>query len=174
MRIKRRNAMERLRIEAFAFAVVVSVASLGMAADKPMGERNFKAELSGNEEVPVVKTQAVGTATLQVSEDGNTMTYKFIISHIKDITGAFICKGKKGENGPIVIDLLREPKKEDISSTLLAEGKIEPYLLIGPLQGGSVQCLIKLMENGEAYVNILTKKHPDGEIRGQIILSHGM
>jgi hypothetical protein len=94
--------------------------------------------------------------------------YKFIISHIKDITDAFICKGKKGENGPIVIGLFREPRKEDISGTLLAEGKVEPYLLIGPLQGGSVKSLIQLMGTGEAYINVLTRKHPDGEIRRQI------
>jgi len=40
--------------------------------------------------------------------------------------------------------------------------------LIGPLKGKSVNVLIELMEAGEAYVNIQTKKHPDGEIRGQI------
>jgi hypothetical protein len=168
MRIKRRFLMGKLEIQAFTFAVIILLTSFGIAADKPVGERTFKAELSGNEEVPPVKTEAVGTATFQISEGGNTMTHTLIISNIKDITGAFLCKGKKGENGAIVIDLFREPRKEDISGTLLAEGKIEPYLLFGPLQGGSVQSLIRLMETGQVYINILTKRHPDGEIRGQV------
>jgi hypothetical protein len=67
-----------------------------------------------------------------------------------------------------VINLFAEPKREDVSGTLLAEGKAEPYLLIGPLKGKSLHSLIQLIEAGEAYVNIQTKKHPDGEIRGQI------
>lgn len=127
--------MGKLKIEAFTFTVIILLASLGIAADQSAGEHSFKAELSGNEEVPPVNTEAVGTATFQISEGGNRMTYKFIISHIKDITGAFLCKGKKGENGAMVIDLFREPKKEDIGGTFLAGGKIEPYLLFGTAAG---------------------------------------
>ena len=160
--------MERLRIEAFALAGIVLLASLGMAADKPSGERSFKAELSGSEEVPPVKTEAEGEATFQISQDGNTMTYRLTVSHIKDVTAAFICKGKKGENDAIVVELFREPRREDVSGTLLAEGKVESYLLTGPLLGGAVRSLAQLMETGEVYINILTKKHPDGEIRGQM------
>ena len=168
MRLERRNAMRKPRIGVIAFAVIILLASLGIVVGKSAGERSFKAELSGNEEVPPIKSEAAGLATFQISQDGNTMTYSLIISHIKDITGALICKGKKGENGGIVMDLFRETKKEDISGTFLAEGKIEPYLLFGPLQGGSIQSLIQLIETGEVYINILTRKHPDGEIRGQI------
>ncbi len=160
--------MKNPRIGAIAFAVIILIASPGIAADKSAGDRSFKAELSGNEEMPPVKTKAVGTAAFQINEGGGTMTYTVAISNIKDITGAFIGKGKKGENGPIVIDLFKEPGKEDISGTFLAEGKVEPYLLIGPLLGGSIHSLMQLMESGGAYLNILTQKHPDGEIRGQI------
>jgi hypothetical protein len=168
MRIKRRVLMEKLEIQAFTFAGIILLASLGATAGQPAGVRAFNAELSGDEEVPSVKTEAAGTATFQIGEGGNIMTYTLTISRIKDITGAFLCEGKKGENGAIVYDLFREPRKEDISGTLLAEGKIEPYLLFGPLQGGSVQSLMELMETGQIYVNLLTKRHPDGEIRGQV------
>jgi hypothetical protein len=41
-------------------------------------------------------------------------------------------------------------------------------VLIGPLKRNSVNALIELMQAGQAYVNIQTKKHPEGEIRGQI------
>ncbi len=160
--------MGKPRIEASAFAVIIWLASLGIAAGQSAGGRSFNAELSGNEEVPPIKTEAAGTATFQISEGAKTMTYTLTLSHLKGITGAFLCKGKKGENGAIVMDLFREPRKEDVSDTLLAEGKIEPYLLFGPLLGGSVQSLIQLMETGEVYINILTKRHPGGEIRGQV------
>jgi len=160
--------MGKLKVEAFTFAVILLLTCLGGAADKSGGQHSFKAELSGSEEVPPVKTEARGQATIQVSKGGNQLTYVLSISHIKGVTAAYIQAGRKGENGPLVIELFPEPKKEDIGGTLLAEGKIEPYLLVGPLQEGSVHSLIQLMEAGGAYINILTKKHPNGEIRGQI------
>lgn len=67
-----------------------------------------------------------------------------------------------------VINLFTEPGKEDVTGTLLASGKVEPYPFIGPLKEKSVNSLVQLMEAGEAYVTIQTKKHPEGEIRGQI------
>ena len=152
----------------FMFLFILLLTSLGMAADKPTNERTFKATLSGNEEVLPVKTKAKGEAKFQITKEGDKLTYTLIISGIRDVTAGYVQKGKKGENGPPVIDLFTEPKREDASGTLLAEGKVEPYLLIGPLKGKSLTSLIQLMESGEAYVNIQTKKHPDGEIRGQI------
>jgi hypothetical protein len=160
--------MIKIRKEAWVLATIILLTSLAMAAEKPVGDRSFKVELSGNEEVPPVKSEAVGTATFDVSEGGNVMTYNFVVSRIRDITGAFICRGKRGENGAIIVDLFKEPWKEDISGTFIGEGKIEPYLLTGPLRGGSVHSLIQLVESGDAYINIQTMKHPDGEIRGQI------
>jgi hypothetical protein len=160
--------MRKVTAWLFIFLLIPLFSSLGMAADKSMSDRSFKATLSGNEAVPPVKTEAKGEATFQIRQGGEIVTYKLIISNIKDITAVYIQKGEKGKNGPPVIDLFTEPKREDVTGTLLAEGKVEPYLLIGPLKGKSLNSLIKLMEAGEVYVNIQTKKHPEGEIRGQI------
>ena len=87
---------------------------------------------------------------------------------MKDVTGCSIRKGQKGKNGPAVINLFTEPQKEDVIGTLLAEGKVEPYLFIGQLKGKPLKSLIQLIKAGDAYVNIQTKKHLEGEIRGQI------
>jgi len=160
--------MGKVKIEVFTFAVIILFGCLGLAADKSASDRSFKAELSGNEEVPPVETEAKGKATFQFSQKGDQLTYMLSISQIKDVTATYICAGRKGENGALVVELFSEPKKEDVSGTLLAEGKIEPYLLFGPLLGGSVRSLVQLIESGSAYINILTKKYPLGEIRGQI------
>jgi hypothetical protein len=154
----------------FVSLFIIPLAFLGVTADNASSaERAFRAKLSGSEEVPFVNTEAEGEAEFQVSGSIDTLTYTLSISHIKDVTDAYIDRGKKGEKGPPVADLFAEPKKENISGTLLAEGKVEPYLLTGPLKGRSVNALIELMEAGQAYVNIQTKSHPEGEIRGQII-----
>ncbi len=160
--------MRRVKAGLSLFLVSILLAPLGTAADLSMSERIFKASLSGGEEVPPITTEAKGEVTFQVRKGEDIVTYKLTLSNIKDITAAYIQKGKKGENGPPVINLFAEPKREDVSGTLLAEGKVEPYLLIGPLKGKSLHALIQLIEAEEAYVNIQTKKHPDGEIRGQI------
>jgi hypothetical protein len=159
--------MRKLRLQLSVLLLIVFVSS-GFAADKSMSERTLKATLSGNEEVPPVKTKAKGEAKFQFSKEGDQLTYTLILSGLRDVTSAYLQKGREGENGPPVIDLLPEPKREDASGTILAEGKVEPYLLIGPLKGKSLNSLIQFMEAGEVYVNIQTKKHPDGEIRGQI------
>jgi hypothetical protein len=160
--------MQRVKVGLFTCLIMILLASLGAAANNPTGQRRFEANLSGNEEVPPVQTKARGEAKFRFSKEGDNLTYTLNLSNIKDVTAAHIQKGKKGENGLPIINLFTEPKKEDVTGTLYAEGKVEPYLLIGPLKGKSVDSLIQLMQSEEAYVNIKTKKHPDGEIRGQI------
>jgi len=160
--------MQRVKGGLLTFLIIILFASLGVAADKSTNHRSFEANLSGNGEVPPVQTKANGKSKFQLGKEGDKMTYRLTISNIKDVTAGCIQKGKRGENGPPVINLFTEPKKEDVSGTLLAEGTIEPYLLIGPLQGKSLDSLIQLMEAGETYVNVQTAKHPGGEIRGQI------
>jgi hypothetical protein len=138
------------------------------ALSRSTRERTFEATLSGNEEVPPVSTVAKGTVTFKLNNVENHLTYRLSISHIRDVIDAHIHQGKQGQNGPPVIDLFSEPRKENIGGTLLVEGKIEPYLFIGPLKEKPLHALIELVESGESYVNVHTKKHPEGEIRGQI------
>jgi len=160
--------MQRVKGGLLTFLIIILFASLGVAADKSTNHRSFEANLSGNEELPPVQTKAKGEAKFQFSRERDKLTYRLTISNIKDVIAGCIRKGKRGENGPPVINLFTEPKKEDITGNLLAEGKVEPYLLVGPLKGKSLDSLIQLMEAGEAYVNVQTAKHPGGEIRGQI------
>jgi len=160
--------MRRVKARVSIFLIIILFACLGVAGNELRNKCTFKASLSGDEEVPPVKTKAKGETKFQVNKEGNKLTYNLIISNIKDITAAYVQKGKNGENGPPVVNLFAEPKRENVSGTFLSEGKVEPYLLIGPLKGKSLESLIQFIEAGETYVNIRTKRYPDGEIRGQI------
>ena len=51
---------------------------------------------------------------------------------------------------------------------LLAEGNITADKLQRPLKGKQLTDLTTLVGENNAYVNILTKQNPEGEIRGQI------
>lgn len=89
---------------------------------------------------------------------------------IDNVTTAQIQQGKKGESGPVVVTLIRF-KAITLTSPvdgLLAEGNITADKLQGPLRGKQISDLTTLIGENNAYVNILTKQNPEGEIRGQI------
>jgi hypothetical protein len=66
-------------------------------------QKNFRAHLSGDEEVPAVDTRAQGQAIFQLSRDGMTLHYKLIVANIEDVLMAHIHLAPAGENGPIVV-----------------------------------------------------------------------
>ena len=126
----------------------------------------YRADLSGNNEVPKVKSPATGEFKLVVFADG--LSFELDVDGIISPTAANIHKGRKGENGPPLAGLYGGPTRTGSFKGILAEGTISDNSLLGELQGKSIADLIRLIKSGQAYVNILTESYPDGEIRGQI------
>ena len=128
----------------------------------------FNVELSGNEEVPPVQTDATGSAEFTAPHFDN-IGYSVNVSNIDKVTAAHIHSGKIGENGPIVVTLFKTetPSIEPINGNL-ASGNITNANLEGPMAGKTLMDLTKSMELGETYVNVHTEENPNGEIRGQI------
>jgi len=58
------------------------------------------------------------------------------------------------------------PSGEVIGS--LTTGKIRPKDLKGSLQGKNTKELVRKIEKGEAYVDIMTEDKPKGKVRGKI------
>ena len=79
-----------------------------------------------------------------------------------------IHKGKSGENGKPVLDLLSNGNKLAISNGLTINGSITNSNFIGPLKGKTISNLVSSINDGNNYVNIHTQVHPIGEIRGQL------
>ena len=128
---------------------------------------NYRARLSGNQQVPKVKTPATGLLKLAMGPDG--LIFQLDVDDITSPTAANIHMGRKGENGPPVAGLFGGPAKMGPFSGILSEGGITDQSLLGELQGKTVADLLRLLRTGKAYVNILTTTYPLGEIRGQII-----
>jgi hypothetical protein len=128
----------------------------------------FNVELSGNEEVPPVQTDATGSADFTAPHFDN-IGYSVNVSNIDKVTAAHIHSGKQGENGPIVVTLFKAetPSSEPINGNL-ASGNITNANLEGPMAGKTLIDLTKSIELGETYVNVHSEEHPNGEIRGQI------
>jgi len=132
------------------------------------GENKFKAELSGSEVVPPVKTMAKGETIFELNKSGDELKYKLTVTDIANVTAVHIHDGKVGKNGPPIVSLYAGPKKEGKFSGTLSEGTITAKDLIGQLKGKLFSHFIQMIEDGHAYVNVHTDKYPDGEIRGQI------
>jgi hypothetical protein len=132
-------------------------------------QKRFITELTGFEEVPPVNnTSAIGVAEFKLGQDN--IMYTVNVTDIENVTAAHIHSGQVGENGPIVITLLKEDTPTTAMTTgVLSEGNITATNLEGPMAGQLLSNLISAMRNDQTYVNVHTQQNPNGEIRGQIL-----
>ncbi|MGH9572300.1 MAG: CHRD domain-containing protein [Candidatus Acidiferrales bacterium] len=132
----------------------------------------FTATLSGSESVPAVNTPAHGTATFELSQNGDSLTYTLSVTDIENVTMVHIHIGPAGKSGPVAVWLYpsKPPAatKEGKFSGELAKGTITAANLAGPLEGKTIADLVTDIKDGNAYVNVHTTAHSGGEIRGQI------
>jgi hypothetical protein len=129
--------------------------------------------MTGQEEVPPVQTSASGTffVYLEAQPSGDyNISYELDVKDIADVTAAHIHLGAKGSNGDVIYALFTGPEKTGSFSGVLAQGPFEVSGLTGALQGKTIGALATAVIAGQAYVNVHTKAHPDGEIRGQIVI----
>ena len=145
---------------------------LKSAAANRQAVLNFRAHLSGDQEVPPVETNATGQATFQLSRDGESLSYRLIVANIENVRMAHIHRAPAGANGPVVAWLYPSgPPPVTIpgrTDGILAEGEITAGDLVGSLNGADLSDLIDLIASGETYVNVHTTQFGGGEIRGQI------
>lgn len=127
---------------------LAGAASLALLAGAQAAE--VKVKLSGAEEVPAVQTQATGTATFEIAEDGSVRG-KVDTSGMEGIA-AHIHLAPAGQNGPPVVTLV---KGENETWHVPADAKLTAE------QYASFQA-------GHLYVNVHSAAHKPGEIRGQL------
>lgn len=122
---------------------------------------SYKATLTGEKEVPPVNTAAAGVTDIAVrsgrcpsaasASDCNMMVGTVQTTGIVS-TAAHIHQGKVGENGPVIIPLVRT--SNDVWTvplgTALTQAQYEAYLA------------------GNMYVNVHSDAHKGGEIRAQL------
>ena len=131
--------------------------------------QKFNTKLSGQQEVPLVQSTASGMAWFKTMQD--KVWFKLNVTDMQGVTQAHIHTGKQGENGPILVTLYKSDTPQPINGKL-AYGNITANLLEGPMKGKQISDLVTAMSNGSTYVNVHTEKHPNGEIRGQIMLAN--
>ncbi|HEU5462207.1 MAG TPA: CHRD domain-containing protein [Nitrososphaeraceae archaeon] len=137
---------------------------------------DFAAILTGKEEVPEVDTLDTALATFQSDinknnkddDEQNGIKYSVKVTDTEKIKEVHIHTGKSHKKGDVVAELYKSeiPSGEVIGS--LTTGKISPKDLKGSLQGKNTKELVRKIEKGEAYVDIMTEDKPKGKVRGKI------
>jgi len=134
----------------------VPIAFAGMAAVAQAAPMSFTVPLSGAQQVPPVKTDGKGTAHLTYNSSTHVVSWNITYSGMSSpVTMAhFHGPAGEGKNGPVEIWLSK--KGQPVSSPIKGSTKMTPEQA-------------KPMMAGELYVNLHTKDHPAGEIRGQVM-----
>lgn len=168
--------MKRIAGLSVAALVVLALAAPAAGATGPV----YVTPLSSAEEVPANTSNARGTLTLMLSEDGTTLQYRLIVAKIVNVTAAHIHLAPAGTNGGVVAFLYgNAPAGGGAVNGVIATGTITAADLTGTLAGEPLSALIAEIEAGNAYVNVHTNDgvaptntgpgdFPGGEIRGQL------
>jgi hypothetical protein len=132
----------------FKAATVAAAITLGMSGPAPGA--TITVTLSGDQEVPPVRSSAAGSGTVTITDDG-------AVSGVIRTTGiagnaAHIHLGAPGKAGPVAVPLV---KGNDGNWTFAPNAKLNHTQLAA-------------YKSGELYINVHSAAYPDGEIRGQL------
>jgi len=158
----------RLQIIFLGIILFIGSISSGWAEDC-----QFSCKLACNKIGPQqVETTAKGEVAFRFDEDKQELTYSLAVENIEDVYMAHLHIGPPDKQGPIAVWLY--PSHEHDSMGRCIEGEFGGTLAEGVIRPEDMQQeftftdLIQAMRTGQAYVNVHTRKHIPGEIRGQI------
>ena len=135
-------------------------------------QQTFTAKLTGQNEMPPIKTGATGTAKFTVNSN-DTLNYEMIVNNIDAVIGARISL----KNGSLLAEVFNPYAIHNGKSGIptgqingvLSSGVITLDDLSGPVAGKKVSDLVNLMKEGKTIVDVRTLDHQKGEIRGPIL-----
>lgn len=146
-----------------ALTMFAIVAAVGVACNDnnstgiPPGLEVYVASLNGANERPTPVT-STASATAIVTVLGSQISWKVdVTSAIDSVIAGHIHRGVADSAGGVVQNLSPTPTGIGFTGTVANGAALPP------------DSVITLMRAGKAYVNIHTKAHTGGEIRGQLV-----
>src|SRR6185437_556595 len=131
------------QVSTWSFAIVLACTSAAALAE------SMNVKLSGDQEVPPVKSSGSGSGTITINDDGSVSGS--VTASGFTPTAAHIHEGKAGANGKVIVPFTKEGDKFSAP----AGAKLTPEQL-------------KAFKEGDLYVNIHSAAHPGGEVRAQL------
>ena len=142
------------------------------------GRSNFRADLSGFEEVPFVSTEGNGKFRAALDRDSQMIHYRLTYDVEGAVQQAHIHLGQRLANGGIAVFLCSNlgngpaGTEECPAEPATITGSFVAADVVGPagqgLAPGEFDELVRAMRAGATYANVHTTLVPGGEIRGQI------
>jgi hypothetical protein len=131
------------QVSSWSFAIVLACTSAAALAE------SMNVKLSGDQEVPAVKSSGSGSGSITINDDGSVSGS--VTASGFTPTAAHIHEGKAGANGKVIVPFTKEGDKFSAP----AGAKLTPEQL-------------KAFKEGDLYVNIHSAAHPGGEVRAQL------
>lgn len=120
-------------------------------------ERALVAAIEGEHEVPAVESEGDGLGYFSLSPDDSTLKVRVAFDGLDSVTAAHIHQGATGANGGVLLNLTPFITGNAIAADVKLSSLANPSAFVDALVRGGL------------YVNVHTKAHPTGEIRGQLL-----
>ena len=128
----------------------IAIAALAACAGMMGGGNTVRVNLSGSQEVPPVSTQASGSGSFTIGDDGSVSGS--VTTTGMNAVAAHLHQGARGQNGPVAVPLT---KGGDNSWSAAQGAKLNAAQM-------------SAFKAGNLYVNIHSPQHKGGEIRDQL------
>jgi hypothetical protein len=175
------------RTWALRVAVALGVIGLTMsAATADEGAASLSARLSGFSEVPPNLT--AGSGSFHATVRDNTLTYTLrysnlstpaIMSHIHfaqpGVNGGVVIWLCQSATNPAPVSVPAPPTCPAAGGTVTRTVSMADVVAVSGqgVTAGDFAGVLRIIRNGEGYVNVHTTAHPGGEIRGQVEVGDG-
>ena len=142
------------------FAALACFTWAGAVVGVEAATTSFTVQLSGSQVVPAVTSSGTGAANLTYDPASRMLTWSITYT---------------GLSGPVTMAHFHGPaapgKNAGPALPIIKQGGA----IKGPMKGKATLTSAQAKEfvAGDWYINVHTKAHPDGEIRGQVILPTG-
>jgi hypothetical protein len=162
--------------------VLLGLSALAVGCDDdddpvtPDTPTSFTAALDDANEFPnpvTTTTNATGTASFTVNANG-TISYTVSVNNTTSaVTACHIHAGEDNAAGPVIVTLCAaNPTSAPLTTlTQIATGTIQrgPNATTVGSSPIDIPTLLKMIVDGDAYVNVHTSTNQGGEVRGQIV-----
>lgn len=155
----------------FGNALVISIATLGLAACDSDPQEKYVAELRGSNEVPANSSSAIGRVVLLVSRDASYAEYSVEANGLSaGIQGGHFHRGAAGTNGGVILSFFFNSSGVATNSVTPGTTDLEINKAIArTITKAQLDVILADLRAGNLYANVHTPTYPGGEIRGQMI-----
>ena len=139
-----------------AFMVFSGLALAGALTLAQAAPVSFQVPLTGAQQVPPVQTAGSGNADLTYDASTRVVTWNISFSGLSSqaTMAHFHGPAAAGKNAGVKVWL--SEKGNEVTSPISGQATLSPDDA-------------KMFEAGDMYINVHTKDHPSGEIRGQVV-----